>query len=52
MSKNAPMQDASLIDGLLGKRTELLASNAELGERMAIVANDMRTRDAFASPAV
>ena len=35
------MQDASLIAGLLAKRQELLATNAELRERMAIVANDV-----------
>ncbi len=35
------MEDQTLINGLLAKRTELTALNAELRERMAIVANDI-----------
>ena len=35
------MEDQSLINGLLAKRRELLATNAELRERMAIVTNDI-----------
>lgn len=35
------MEDQTLIAGLLAKRTELLATNAERRERMAIVANDI-----------
>ena len=35
------MEDQTLINGLLAKRTELVGLNAELRERMAIVANDI-----------
>lgn len=35
------MEDASLINGLLVKRQELLAVNADLRERMAVVSNDI-----------
>ena len=35
------MEDQTLINGLLAKRQELSNLNAELRERMAIVANDI-----------
>ena len=35
------MEDQTLINGLLAKRQELTNLNAELRERMAIVANDI-----------
>ena len=35
------VEDATLINGLLAKRQELCALNAELRERMAVVANDI-----------
>jgi hypothetical protein len=35
------MEDQTLTNGLVAKRTELMATNAELRERMAIVANDI-----------
>ncbi len=35
------MDDSTLINGLLAKRAELSAVNADLRERMAVVANDI-----------
>ena len=35
------MEDATLINGLLAKRAELVNLNAELRERIAVVANDI-----------
>lgn len=35
------MDDASLTNGLLAKRQDLLVLNAELRERMAVLANDI-----------
>ena len=37
------MEDLTLINGLLAKRSELVNLNAELRERMAVVANDIET---------
>jgi hypothetical protein len=39
------MQDETLINGLLAKREELQRENAELRERMAILANDIDALD-------
>ena len=39
------MQDKTLINGLLAKREELQRENAELRERMAILANDIDALD-------
>ncbi len=39
------MDDQTLINGLLAKRTELQALNADLRERMAIVANDIEAAE-------
>ena len=39
------MQDASLINGLLAKREDLQRENAELRERMAVLANDIDALD-------
>ena len=38
---NDSMDDNTLINGLLAKRTELLSVNADLRERMAVVSNDI-----------
>ena len=35
------MEDATLINGLFAKRSELVNLNAELRERIAVVANDI-----------
>ncbi|WP_156398941.1 hypothetical protein [Methylobacterium sp. Leaf469] len=39
------MQDQTLINGLLAKREELSRENADLRERMAVLANDIETLD-------
>ncbi|SFK39383.1 hypothetical protein [Methylocapsa palsarum] len=39
------MQDETLINGLLAKREELMRENAELRERMAVLANDIEAID-------
>lgn len=42
---NAGMRDETIIHGLLEKREELQRENAELRERMAVLANDIEAID-------